>query len=509
MTVREKLATYGYHLTPASVWVTLTPEKETLLRSCGGFPVNDAFIKIWERPVTNRREIVLPYGTYGSSKTHDRILEHLLLSMTEPYFKCFYGRATFDLAKSEFHSSIVSIIKREGWADLFEFSEKPNGSKEISCKATGNKFKPFGCDDEDSIGKGWDDATHVMVDELNQIELYKQFGMLQSRPRKKGVPKAFTGMFNNCDVMPDHWIPAILLNKEVELLDDKGVAIERNIVEHFSLYTDNYFIDHDEYKAQLLEQAGRDEVRRHAVLTGAWGTKSSNNPFYKNFDQSMHIGHCEYNPKLALHVSFDENVNPYLPVGIFQLDGLAIYMIDEIAAKNPYNKLRWVCTEIYKRYGPGGMDHKAGLYIYGDATSRKDDVKYERGKDFFVLAKEYLAHFKPKLRTSKANPNVAMRGNFMNDILGMGYGGLTILISRICSNMIADLANTAESPDGNGKDKTKKTVDGVPGVQRWGHFTDLLDYLVCEAHMRLYQQFQGKGSVKSYVFEKRQPKNYF
>jgi hypothetical protein len=102
-----------------------------------------------------------------------------------------------------------------------------------------------------------------------------------------------------------------------------------------------------------------------------------------------------------------------------------------------------------------------------------------------------------------------MRGNFMNDILGMGYGGLTILISRTCSNMIADLANTAESPDGNGKDKTKKTVDGVPGVQRWGHFTDLLDYLVCEAHMRLYQLFQGKGGIKSYVFEKRQPKNYF
>lgn len=499
----------NYHLVPASTWVALPPDKQELLRSVGGFPVNDAFIPLWERPDTFRREIIACYGTYGSSKTHDRILEHLLLSMTEKYFKCFYGRAIFDLAKSEFHSSIVSVIKREGWSDLFDYSEKPNGSKEISCKATGNKFKPFGCDDAESIGKGWDDATHVMLDEANQVTEYKQFGMLQSRPRKQGARKAVTIMFNNCDVMPDHWIPATLLNKDVELLDDEGRPIERNIIEHLSLYTDNYFIDHDEYKAQLIEQAGRDEVRRHAVLTAAWGTKATNNPFYKNYSQAQHIGHCEYNPRLALHVSFDENVNPYLPVGVFQCDGLTINMIDEIAAKNPYNKLRWVCGEIYKRYGPAGKDHKAGMFIYGDATSRKDDVKYERGKDFFVLAKEYLGYFKPRLRTSKANPNVAMRGNFIDDILGINYAGLTFTVGRNCVNMQADLANTAESPDGNGKDKTKKTVDGVAGVQRWGHFTDLMEYFICEAYMKYYLQFQSGGKRQQWDYAPRTAHNYF
>ena len=500
----------GFHLVPASTWVKLLPEKQQLLRSCGGYPVNDHFITLWTRPDTFRREIIACYGTYGSSKTHDRILEHLLLSMTEPYFKCFYGRATFDLAKSEFHSSIVSIIKREGWQDRFEYSEKPNGSKEISCIATGNKFKPFGCDDEDSIGKGWDDATHVMLDEANQITEYKQFGMLQSRPRKQGARKAVTIMFNNCDVMPDHWIPAVLLNKDVELLDDRGKPIERNIVEHFSLYTDNHFIDHDEYRAQLIEQAGRDEVRRNAVLTGAWGTKSSNNPFYKDFDQGRHIGVCEYNPRLALHVSFDENVNPFLPVGIFQCDGLSIWMIDEIAARNPYNKLRWVCEEIYRRYGPNGKDHKAGMYLYGDATSRKDDVKYERGKDFFVIVKDLLKYFGAKLRTSRANPNVSARRDFINDVLGINYAGMSVLIGRNCTHMIADFANTAEAPDGNGKDKTKKTIGGVSGVQPWGHFTDLFDYMICEAYMRYYLQHQKKGGKATLGhFEPRQPNNYF
>lgn len=493
-----------YHLVPASKWVQLHPEKQKLLRSIGGFPVNDAFIKLWDRPRTLKRELLILYGTYGSSKTHDRILEHLLLSMTEKYFKCFYGRAVFDLAKSEFHSSIVSAIKREGWEDLFEFSDKPNGTKEIACKATGNKFKPFGCDDEDSIGKGWDDATHVMVDELNQIS-FKQFGMLQSRARKQGCPKAFTGMFNNCDVLDDHWIVTDLLNKEALLTDDKGNVIERNIIEHLSWFTDNYFIDQDDYRNQLIEQAGHDKDRQEAVLNAKWGVRTTGQPFYKSYISKLHNRYVPYNPRLALHVTFDENSNPYLPLSIWQFEGKQAYCIDEIAAVSPFNKIRWICDEVYRRYGPAGLNHEGGFYIYGDATSRKEDTKMEKGKDFFVLAKEYLAHFKPKLRVSKSNPNVAMRGNFINDILGLNYEGLSITISTVCKHVIADLTHTAESPDGNGKDKTKTEVNGIKGVQRWSHFSDGLDYVICEVYMREYIKFRNGGKKQKWTYAPRKP----
>lgn len=482
----------GYHLTPASEWVTYTPAVQKQMRAIGGYPVNDVFIPVWERAATNKRELIIYWGTYGSAKTHDRIAEHLLLSMTEKYFKCFFGRAVFDLAKTEFHSSFISVIKREGWADLFDYSEKPNGTKQISCKLTGNKFIPFGCDDEESIGKGWDDATHVFVDELNQIS-FKQFGMLQSRTRKQGVKKAFTGCFNNCDVFDGHWIKTNLLNKETDLTDDKGVRIERNIIENFSLYTDNYFIDHEDYKQQLIEQAGGDLERQNAYLTGAWGVKTNGQPFYKNFNQKLHTKFTEYNPRLALHGSFDENVNPYLPFSLWQFDSNNAYCIDEIAAENPYNTLRWVCNEVVKKYGRNGLDHQGAFYIYGDATSRKDDTKIEKGKDFFVLAKEYLEPFKPKLRVSKSNPNVAMRGNFINSILGENKFGLFITISTVCKHVIADFTHTTEAPDGSGKDKSKETVDGVRGVQRWGHFSDGSDYVLCEVWMSQYNKFRNGG----------------
>jgi hypothetical protein len=497
----------GFHLVPASTWVVLPPEKQELLRSAGGFAVNDAFITLWDRPATEKRELLILYGTYGSSKTVDRIQEHILTCLTDKYFKCFYGREVFDLAKREFHSSIVSAIENMGLAHLFEYSKKPNGTKEIYCIANGNKFKPFGCDDEDSF-KGWDDATHIMVDEMNQIS-FKSFGMLQSRLRKKGARKCFTGMFNNCDVYEDHWIRTTLLNPEAEMRDDKGNAIQRNIIEHFSLYTDNYFIDQEDYRNSLIEQAGNDPDRRQAILEGKWGAKTTGQPFYKNFNPRVHVGGCEYNPRLALHVSFDENVNPYLPCGIFQLDGNNLYMIDEIAAQNPCNTLRWVCNEIYKRYGPSGKDHKAGMIVYGDATSVKDDTKVEKGKNFFTVAKSYLEYFKPKLRVSKSNPNVAMRGNFINAVMMSNIHGLFITISPTCKHMIADFMHTAEAPDGSSKDKTKVTVDGVKGVQRWGHFTDLFDYIFIEAYMRYYLMFQAGGKKQSWVSGKRVPHNAF
>ena len=493
----------GFHLIPASEWVLYPPKVQEQMRNIGGFPVNDAFIPIWERPKTLKRELIFFYGTYGSSKTHDRILEHLLLSMTEKYFKCYFGRDVFDLAKSEFHSSIISVIKREGWTDLFDYSEKANGTKEIVCKLTGNKFKPFGCDDEESIGKGWDDATHVMVDEVNQIT-FKQFGMLQSRARKQGVPKAFTGMFNNCDVLPDHWICTNLFNKEVDLEDDSGKVIERNLITHFSTFRDNYFIDHDEYENQLIEQAGLDPIRRAAVVNGEWGASTTGQPFYKNFNAMVHVGRCAYDPKLVLHVTWDENVNPYLPVSIWQIKGLEAYCIDEIAAKNPYNTLRWVCGEICKRYA----DHTAGMIIYGDATSRKDDVKAEKGKDFFMLCKEYLSKFNPKLRVGKSNPNVAMRGNWINEVLGKELYGMKVIINPMCKNVISDLQHTSESPDGT-KDKTKTKVDGISGVQRWGHFSDGIDYFLCNAFMSYFQKFQQGGKSPKMFFQKRQPNNYY
>jgi hypothetical protein len=495
----------GYHLVPASLWVNLHPSKQELLRKAGGIPVNDIFLTMWERPATTKRELLFPFGTYGSGKTVDRVQELILTCVCEPYFKCYYGMKTFDRAKSELHSVIVRMIETMGLKHLFDYSTKPNGTKVIQCIANGNLFKPFGCDDEESF-KGWDEPTHVLLDEVNQIE-FKHYGMLQSRLRRKGCAKAFIGCFNNCDVDDQHWIVTELRSEGATLTDMGGKTIDRNIIWHFSTFRDNHFIDQDDYYNQLIEQAGNDPVRRSAVINGDWGAKSTKHPFYKNFNPRGHAGHTEYNPNLALHVAFDENKNPYLPVGVFQCVGTEVYMIDEIAAVNPNNLLSWVCEELLRRYGPGGKDHKENFYIYGDATSQKDDVKLEKGKNMFTMMKGYLSYFRPKIRSSKANPNVGMRGDFINAVFGRNYGGIKVTIGHQCKHAIADFVNTAEAPDGSGKDKTKVQVDGIRGVQKWGHFSDLFDYFMCECYMTIYLRFQRDGKPEKWVSSKRKPHN--
>ena len=104
-------------------------------------------------------------------------------------------------------------------------------------------------------------------------------------------------------------------------------------------------------------------------------------------------------------------------------------MIDEIAGINPNNKIEWVCREIKRKY----HGHKSGMFIYGDATSQKDDVKQEKGHDLFKLVMQHLSDFKPSKRVLSSNPSVTMRGNWINTILENNLGGISVAIDENCT----------------------------------------------------------------------------
>ncbi len=208
--------------------------------------------------------------------------------------------------------------------------------------------------------------------------------------------------------------------------------------------------------------------------------------FYKHFKIAKHTGDCSYDPTLPLHLSFDENVNPYFPCGIFQIKGKKIMLIKEIAARNPNNTVSWVCREIERLYPA----HKSGMFIYGDATSQKADVKQEKGHDLFKLIIDLLDHYKPTRRVSKANPSVVMRGMFINTIFETNYGEIEFIVDTKCEEAITDFVMVKEAADGT-KDKSTD-VDMQTGVrhQRYGHFSDLTDYLICYAFSIDYLNYQ-------------------
>ena len=225
--------------------------------------------------------------------------------------------------------------------------------------------------------------------------------------------------------------------------------------------------------------------------------------FYKCFELDQHVKDFGkdngYKPELPLHISWDDNVNPYLPCGIFQIEGKEIRMIDEIAGVTPNNTVERVCKEIIRRY----QGHNAGMFIYGDATANKEDTKLEKGMNFYKLILQHLAQYKPVNRVLTSNPSVVMRGNWINTVLEKELGGIRIIFGANCKKAISDMVVVKEASDGTKLKETETTSSGVK-QQKNSHFSDLTDYVLCaafNAEFKLYQQ----GGLSAPVLSARNP----
>lgn len=226
-------------------------------------------------------------------------------------------------------------------------------------------------------------------------------------------------------------------------------------------------------------------------VEGNWDIQlKTGGEFYKCFELDKHVAATYYDPSLALHISWDDNVNPYLPCGIFQIQGKELRMIDEIRGVTPNNTIKSVCNELIRRYPA----HAAGMFVYGDATAEKEDTKLEKGYSFYRLVMEALRQYKPQLRLTKANPSVVMRGNWINTVFEKQHGGIRVVIGEQCKTAINDFILLKEAADGT---KLKEMdTDPKTGVryQKVGHFTDLFDYLICTAFIGDFQAYQ-KGTA--------------
>lgn len=211
--------------------------------------------------------------------------------------------------------------------------------------------------------------------------------------------------------------------------------------------------------------------------------------FYKCFELDQHVKPIDYDPKLPLHISWDDNVNPYLPVGIFQIVGKELRMIDEITGINPRNTVKEVCNEIIRKY----HGHESGMFVYGDATANKEDTKMEKGHNFYRLIMDYLVQFKPTNRVTASNPSVVMRGNFINTILEKQIFGITFIVNEICVNAINDFILLKEAADGTKLKEMETDPKTHVRYQKVGHFTDLTDYIICSAFAADYESYMRGG----------------
>ena len=231
----------------------------------------------------------------------------------------------------------------------------------------------------------------------------------------------------------------------------------------------------------------------------------SGGEFYKGFRIDNNTGIYHYNPNLALHITFDYNVNPYMTCCIWQIDGKKAYQIDEITLSSPRNTTKAVCSEFRRKY----QNHLSGLFIYGDPSGAKEDTRSEKGFNDFVIIRNELKDYKPTLRVDKKAPPVVMRGNFINTVFENGYYGMNLNIGSNCKKTIDDYLYLKEDSDGTKlKEKMKDVATGVT-CEKYGHCSDANDYFICTAFASEFARYQRGGSDLNISLGKNTSKNTY
>jgi len=264
-----------------------------------------------------------------------------------------------------------------------------------------------------------------------------------------------------------------------------------------ALITDNPYIMADKEYIASLQNMPR--YQYEVFVEGNWDLQmKTGGEFYKCFELDKHVAPTFYNKDLPLHISWDDNVNPYLPVGIFQIERKEIRMIDEIAGVSPNNTVNAVCKEIIRRYPA----HVAGMFVYGDATANKEDTKMEKGYNFFRLILDYLKQYKPYNRVLTHNPSVVMRGNWINTVLEKEIGGVKIIIGDNCKKMINDLIALKEAEDGTKLKEMETDAKTKIRYQKVGHYSDLFEYIMCSAFTGEFAKWQAGDVVSNITYSK-------
>jgi len=339
------------------------------------------------------------------------------------------------------------------------------------------------------------EVNGFLFEEINECQndtlniAFGRAGRWECEPRPRPVILATCNPTNT-------WVKSLIYDRwENNTLPDRWLYITSKI-------TDNPYLT-EAYKENLQNMP---RYQYEVFVEGNWNIQlKTGGEFYKCFDIDKHVVKCSYNPALPLHISWDDTVNPYLPMAIFQIVGKTAYCIDEITGTTPNNTVKQVCNEFKRRY----PNHQSGLFIYGDATANKEDTKMEKGYNFYRLIMDELSDYKPSNRVLTHNPSVVMRGNFINTVLEKNFKGLSVQISPTCKKTIEDLTNVKEASDGS---KNKDSVtDSATKVryQKYGHLSDCLDYFMVSAFASEYSDYQRGGVLTLPTYGRNVSKNTY
>lgn len=500
---------------------------------------NDTFL-----PCINIKDrFVIFWGGRDSGKSHFTADWLIWRCLNEPYFRLIMVRRYYAWVKNSQYQTIMDRVEELGISHLFHFKISP---VEITC-INGNKFIGAGTDDvkriksvRDPTGCWYEeDIVDILEDDWitisTTVRTSKKGAVLQDvysmNPEVEGshfednwfYQRFFEGhypekkTFRTVTTLP---VPAEIAHfpqfKNAKTVDGNKV-VEMKYTAHHSTYKDNRFITADRL-VLLMDIQQRHEYYGTIYVAGLWGNKDSTGLFYSMFRRNRQVFDVDYDPSKSLHITWDFNVRPHISVGFWQVyksknedpvlwESIEAHQhikkrklkkilvkVDELAAVAPRNRTKLACEDIVDAY----FGHGGAVYVYGDATAASEDTRTEKGGNDYKIVMRGLSKFNPRMRVPTTNPNVAKRGEFVNEIFLFNEQGVAIVISPRCKKSLEDYAFGKEDEDGNKFKKRIKGEDDVP-FEQYHHFSDADDYFICRFLKDEFNNYLRGGRKRKYI----------
>jgi PBSX family phage terminase large subunit len=441
--------------------------------------------------------IVLVYGGKRSAKTVS--ISQLLCK--ESVCK---GKSTIALRKESttiettlqksFDLAVNSMYLYPAFRRL-ERAYKCNNGSEIILKGIDDKEK----------AKGVEGYTYIYLDELNTFERdeFTTYNISLS-----GLPgqKIFAS-WNPVD--EKSWVKVNLVDSykwidtEYKLPSESSfvkISTDGTAILIKTTYPDNYWINgspdgsygyRDEaiiYEYNKLKDVDYNQYRVNVL--GEWGKIRVGSEYYATFKPEKHIKKCKYDNEIAIHLSFDQNVNPYLSAIVSQIEKINdiyyVRIIKEYAFKHPHNKTEILARKILEDLS----SYKGQLYLYGDSSGNKEDTR-NIYSDYDIIKRVMFKHVHNNSdRVLRKNPLHSIRRPFMSALFTEQLP-IRIQIDPLCKYLIQDLESVKEDSDGTKlKEKAKDKQTGITS-EKYGHHSDCFDYLIVMAFKSYFDNYSN------------------
>ncbi len=451
---------------------------------------------------------VLVFGGKSSSKTVSIAQLTTKQAVTKENSTIAF-RKEGSLIKTTLKKSYDLAIKSLRVKDVFE-------PLEFMYRTEGAEIVLKGLDNEEKA-KGIESYKYLDIDELNHFELseYEQFQMSLRGIDGQKLFASWNPISETSWVKKDlidsfDWVETDVFGTLPGPYSFVKISTDSTTILIKTTYHDNYWIVgspcgtygyRDQNLINYYESLKTRNFNLYRVnVMGEWGQVRTGDEFWKQFDETVHVKPIGVDTETTIHVSLDENVNPYVTNTIWQINAAEkeIKQVHEILSKSPENNAPKAALQLVKWLRQ--IDYGNVVYVYGDPSAGKRSTVDENSASFFDKYIETLNKqgFRTDKRVSKSAPEVALSASFINDIYETNLFGWSISVSDKCVVSIADYLSVKEDAEGKMlKEKVKDKETGIVYEPR-GHISDSKRYFLIRILSKEFELYKGKRKTKDF-----------